>query len=154
VPARLSSSDTAPVELGLKFRSEVSGYIRGIRFYKGPGNTGTHVASLWTTAGTLLGRVTFAGETASGWQEADFATPVAIAADTTYVASYFAPNGGWSVDIDYFTAGAIVAPPLTAVASAPGDGNGVYHYTATPGFPTETYGGSNYSVDVVFTLVP
>ena len=37
------------VELGVKFRSDVAGYITGIRFYKGAGNTGTHVGHLWTT---------------------------------------------------------------------------------------------------------
>ena len=42
--------------------------------------------------------MTFANETASGWQEAKFAKPIAIAANTTYVASYFAPNGHYSSD--------------------------------------------------------
>ena len=30
-------------ELGVRFQSDVAGYITGIRFYKGSGNTGTHV---------------------------------------------------------------------------------------------------------------
>jgi hypothetical protein len=63
-----------------------------IRFYKGPGNTGTHIGYLWTASGTLLGQVACAGESASGWQEADFSSPIAVTADTTYVASYFAPK--------------------------------------------------------------
>jgi hypothetical protein len=154
VPARLSSSDDRPIELGVKFRSTVAGYIRGIRFYKGPSNIGTHVGSLWTASGTLLARVTFTNETASGWQQANFATPVAISANTTYIASYFAPNGGWSVDVDYFTPGPAVSPPLTALASSPGDANGLYLYTGAPSFPTNSYSGSNYSVDVVFAFTP
>ena len=42
------TTDTAAVELGVKFRADVNGYITGIRFYKGSTNTGTHVGSLWT----------------------------------------------------------------------------------------------------------
>ena len=50
-------------------------------------NTGTHVGNLWTTSGTLLATGTFSGETASGWQQLNFTTPVDITAGTTYVAS-------------------------------------------------------------------
>ena len=41
----------------MKFRATQAGYITGIRFYKGSGNTGTHVGSLWSKTGTLLGRL-------------------------------------------------------------------------------------------------
>ncbi len=34
-PANPSANDTGAVELGVKFRSDVAGYITGIRFYKG-----------------------------------------------------------------------------------------------------------------------
>jgi len=37
--------------------------------------------------GTLLGSVTFSGETGSGWQQANFGTGVSIAANTTYEVS-------------------------------------------------------------------
>ena len=46
-------------------------------------------ASLWSSTGTLLATGTFSNETASGWQELDFSSPVAVTAGTTYVASYF-----------------------------------------------------------------
>ena len=93
VPAVLADSDTSAVELGVKFRADASGVINGVRFYKSSTNTGTHVGHLWTVAGQLLASVTFTGETASGWQQATFATPVAITANTIYVVSYSAPNG-------------------------------------------------------------
>src|SRR5262249_38893843 len=99
-PAIVDGGDTASVELGVKFRSDVAGRITGIRFYKSPGNTGTHIGSLWSASGARLGTVTFTGESASGWQQMNFATPVAIAANTTYVASYFAPNGHYSGNLD------------------------------------------------------
>ena len=43
--------------------------------------------------GHQLATVTFTGETATGWQQATFPGPVAVTANTTYVASYFAPLG-------------------------------------------------------------
>jgi hypothetical protein len=44
----------ASVEVGMKFSSSTNGEITGIRFYKGPTNTGTHVGDLWSSTGTLL----------------------------------------------------------------------------------------------------
>ena len=111
---------TQSVELGTKFRADVSGYVTGIRFYKGATNTGTHIGSLWTSTGTRLAQVTFSNETASGWQQANFATPVAITAGTTYVVSYFAPNGAYSVDLNYFASTAQVNAPLRALAERRG----------------------------------
>ena len=70
---------------------------------QGIGNTGTHVGSLWSIGGTKLGSATFTGESASGWQQVNFATPVAVSANTTYVASYYAPNGRYSTTEGYFT---------------------------------------------------
>ena len=89
-------ADAQAVELGAKFRSDVAGFITGIRFYKTSGNTGTHIGRLWTAGGTQLAQATFTGETASGWQQVNFGAPVAIDANTTYVASYHAPNGHYS----------------------------------------------------------
>src|SRR5262249_16198017 len=57
-PATASVNDPAAVELGVKFRADLSGYVNGVRFYKGSGNTGTHVGNLWTSGGTLHVRAT------------------------------------------------------------------------------------------------
>ena len=89
-------NDSSSVELGVKFNSEEAGTITGIRFYKAATNTGTHIGSLWTASGTLLASATFTGESASGWQQVNFAKPVAISANTTYVAGYLAPKGHYS----------------------------------------------------------
>src|SRR5262249_30596740 len=70
-PGNPSTADSSRVEVGVQFRADLDGTITGIRFYKGSTNTGTHVGSLWSTSGTLLGRVTFSSETASGWQQAN-----------------------------------------------------------------------------------
>src|SRR5207249_6642812 len=95
-----------------------------------------------------LASLTFAGETASGWQQATLSTPVAIAANTTYVVSYYAPAGGYAVNLPYF-ASSFNTPPLHALADGLDGPNGVYRYGAS-GFPTNTYQSSNYWVDVVF----
>jgi hypothetical protein len=141
--------DNGGVEVGVKFRTTQAGTITKIRFYKGAGNSGTHVGSLWTRTGTKLASVTFTGESSSGWQEATFANPVAVAANTTYVASYYAPSGHYSVSESYFSS-ATARGPLTALANGTDGVNGVYKYGAT-GFPTSGYQSSNYWVDVVLT---
>ncbi len=148
VPPVESSPDGA-VEVGVKFQASQDGTIDGIRFYKGAGNTGTHVGNLWTSTGTLLGSVTFTGETATGWQEATFATPIPVTASTTYVASYHAPNGGYALGVGGLT-NAVTNGPLTALASAPSGGNGLYLY-GSGGFPTNSFDAANYYVDVTFT---
>jgi hypothetical protein len=139
------------VNLGLRFSSDVAGTITAIRFYKGPQNTGTHTAYLWTTGGQLLASATFTGETASGWQEVSLDQPVAITPGTTYVASYHAPNGGYAVTRPYFTT-TIERGPLNAPASDPGsgNGNGVFAYGPAGVFPTGSFEATNYWIDVVF----
>src|SRR5262245_9427143 len=89
------------LELGVKFRSDVSGSITAVRFYKGAGDTAAHTGSLWSGAGQLLATGTFTNETASGWQQLTLATPVPITANATYVASYHT-TGGYFADYNYF----------------------------------------------------
>ncbi|MGV9627049.1 DUF4082 domain-containing protein [Streptomyces sp. NPDC003487] len=149
VPGTVNAGDGSSVELGVKFRTTVAGSITGVRFYKSPANTGTHTGSLWTASGTRLATGTFSGESASGWQQLNFSTPVAVKANTTYVASYFAPNGGYSYDGGYFTNNDAGLAPLTALKSGTDGGNGVYHYGSTSAFPSSPSSGSNYWVDVV-----
>jgi hypothetical protein len=146
-----SQGDPNAVELGVKFRADVNGYISGIRFYKGPSNTGTHVGNLWTSTGTLLATATFTGESASGWQQVSFPAAVPITANTTYVASYFAPAGGYAVNQGAFTSSGVDTPPLHALVSGVDGANGVYTYSAGSAFPTQSFNASNYWVDVVFT---
>ncbi|CAN5612162.1 hypothetical protein BH09PLA1_BH09PLA1_12500 [soil metagenome] len=149
VPAIQSANDFSPVELGMKFRSDVAGFIAGLWFYKGAQNTGTHVGSLWSSTGALLGRMTFVNETASGWQYSSFASPVAIAPNTTYVASYFT-NGGYSANLSYFAAAGADNGNLHGLRDGVDGGNGVYTYASASAFPNESYQSTNYWVDVDF----
>ncbi len=143
-------SEAAALELGVKFRADIAGSITGLRFYKYAQNTGTHVGNLWTTSGTRLGTVTFTNETASGWQQATFATPIAITANTTYVASYHTNTGFYAATSPGFTT-AVDNGPLHALASGSSGGNGVYRAGTTSALPNLTWNASNYWVDVVFT---
>jgi hypothetical protein len=140
-------NDPNAVELGVKFRASQDGSATGLRFYKGAQNTGTHTGSLWTATGTRLANATFTNETATGWQQVSFASPVAITAGQTYVASYLAPNGNYAANGNYFatdrTSGALTAP-----SSGSSGGNGVFRYGG--GFPGNTYNATNYWVDVAF----
>lgn len=144
-PAVSSVNDPDAVELGTAFTPGVAGEVTAIRFHKGAGNTGTHTGSLWSSSGQRLASVTFTGESASGWQSATLAQPVALAAGETYVVSYLAPNGHYSATSGFFS-----APFASGPLSAPAGSNGRYLYGAGGGFPTGSYGSTNYFVDVVF----
>jgi len=139
------TDDQNAVTLGLKFYSDVPGTVTAVRFYKGPQNTGSHVGALWLATGTKLAQVTFSGETASGWQQANLSSPVSIAAKTVYVVSYLAPRGNYPDD-QYYSWSTLNAKPLHVSGSAPG----VYAYGSSIGLPTQTWNDSNYWVDVVF----
>ncbi len=148
-PAVLSDPDTDGIELGVKFTPSVNGTVVGVRYYAGPGNIGTHTGALWSSSGSELARVTFPTSSGVGWQVASFTTPVAVTAGTTYVASYFAPNGHYSSTSNFF-ASTYTNGPL----SAPGGSNGVYRYGATSTFPNNTFGSTNYWVDPLFVADP
>ena len=84
-------------------------------------------------------------------------SPVQVMPDTTYVASYFAPNGHYSATQEYFYPGPAPgpngggtqdSPPLHAIRNQGTTGNGVYAYASNSTFPNNSYGAANYWVDV------
>ncbi|WP_322754733.1 DUF4082 domain-containing protein [Frankia sp. Cas3] len=151
-PKTPAVTDTSALELGVRFTADVDGWVTGVRFYKGSGNTGTHTGTLWSAAGTQLATATFTGESASGWQQVSFAQPVQVTKNTAYVASYWAPAGHYAADAGFFEVNAADAVPLHATKDSATAPNGVYRAGGT-GFPTSTYGSTNYWVDPVFTDV-
>ena len=126
VPRTPAASDAGAVELGLRFTPSVDGYVSGIRFYKGAGNDGTHVGSLWSASGQRLARVTFSGESATGWQTAGFTTPVQVSAGSRYVVSYTAPDGHYALETDAFSARGVEADPLSVAGGFGADPAGLY----------------------------
>jgi hypothetical protein len=141
----VDASDTSAVNLGLQFQANGSGRVIGVRFYKEIDNTGTHTGSLWTAGGSLLATGTFSGESASGWQELDFTSPVTISAGTTYVVSYHTDVGHYAITSSGLSS-AVTNGPLTALASG-----GVYAYGSGNVFPSNSFNASNYWVDVVYS---
>ena len=87
---------------------------------------------------------TATSESNSGWQEVDFDQPVLIQANQVYVAAYLASAGHYSDNIGFFAGGSHASGPLTALG-------GVYQYTGSTSFPSNSYQNSNYWVDVVLT---
>ena len=144
---------------GHQFSSEVDGYITGVRFYKGPATPAPTSAPLdrgrpAPGLGHLHQRVL------TGWQEADFAMPVAVTAGTTYVASYFAPTATTPG-----TASATTTPapdegldkgprrPIQALSDGADGPNGIYSYGGDA-FPTCKFEATNYWVDAVLSTTP
>ena len=129
-------------ELGVRVIADVAGQVTALRFWKGNGDTGTHIGRLWTASGTLLASVTFVNETSSGWQQQSLATPLSIAANTEYVVSV--TNGGtYPATVGFFA-----TPLVNGHLRAPAGGNGLY---GAPGaFPMTPYQDANYFRDLVF----
>ena len=129
----------------MKFDSSQSGLVTGLKYYKGIGDTGTHVGSLWKSDGTLLANATFTNETASGWQYMTFANPVTITAGTTYVASY-SSNGHYASTGNFFT-----TEYTNGILSTSGADASVYTFGAGNLFPTNV-STANYWVDILVDL--
>jgi hypothetical protein len=149
VPGIVDSGPDSAVELGVKFRSDTTGSITGIRFYKASTNSGTHIANLWDSTGKLLATATFTNESSSGWQQVNFTTPVAISANAVYVASYHTNVGHYSDDLSYFAGKGVDNGSLHLLADGVSGPSGVYAYGSTSKFPNLGWNSSNYWVDVV-----
>jgi len=127
-----------PWELGLKFYSDVDGYVTAIRFYKGSRNTGVHQGSLWSSDGRQRWTVTFTSESPSGWQQATFSSPVRITAKQTYVVSF-------NTSGDFF-----YSDNFQGVNNSPLHGTAAVSASVPDTFPTSTI-SRNYWVDIVFS---
>jgi hypothetical protein len=136
-------ADTNAVELGVRFQAAVAGRIQGIRFYRAAPNPAGYSVHLYDGSGNLLASASGADAMLPGWQEIKLSSPIAISANTQYVAAYFTSNGGYAGTNQGFA-----APLASGDLSAPANA-GVYHYGASA-FPASTYQASNYWVDVSF----
>jgi len=155
-----ASSVTESREIGLRFRSNTTGYVNAIRFFKSAeSGTGTFSVRLYDmeNPGSPIGfgSVTFNGPDQSGWQVATLNMPVLITANKTYLASYVAPNGRYTESPGALSV-AYTNGPLTAIANTSLEPNGLYKTGSGTEAPSmEDYPGAaiNYWVDVVFTAV-
>lgn len=150
VPKTPVDPDINAVTLGVKFWSTQAGTISGIRFYRGAPNINGYTVKLFAADGALLASAKASNDTCTVpcWEQVNFASPVSLAANTTYVAAYYTSNGAYADDTNGLTNGGTNGP-LTAPTSSAVGGNGVYTYST--GFPNQTWNASNYYVDVSFT---
>jgi hypothetical protein len=101
-----------------------------------------------------MASATFSGVGVNGWQEILFATPVYVAANTTYIATMYSSAGNYVSSDNYF-ASAVTNGPLTALASSTSS-NGIFFLGSEQSGPTTNFGNwqtfqsSNYWVDVIF----
>ena len=112
-PAGINNNDGTPLEVGMKFQSSVAGQITALKFYRSPSDTGSDLLDLWAATGTKLASATFTNTAASGWQTVALSTPVAIAANTTYLVSYHTTGAYVATDNFFttdFTSGMLTAP--------------------------------------------
>ncbi|MFS0866252.1 DUF4082 domain-containing protein [Microbacterium sp. 179-B 1A2 NHS] len=140
-----AASDGASVEVGMRFSSSAAGRISGIRFFKAAGDTAAHTGTLWGPQGDPLGTVVFRNESAAGWQRARFPVPIDIAAGETYTVSYLSPAGRY-----VYQQGAFETVRTSGPLTAPAQSNGVFRYGPGGARPTDSWGASNYFVDVDF----
>ena len=156
LPTGAPKNDNQPtagtgIEFGTKFKSSLSGFIHGIRFYKLHGTTGTHTAELYQINGNKLYSVPFTSETDSGWQTVSFLTPIPVTHDSIYVASVFSSSGQYSSNISYLTNG-VSNQNLSFIANLYNNQyNGVWGYGNSPLFPTNHNSATYFWTDIIFS---
>jgi subtilase family serine protease len=137
-------------ELGVKFTASVAGEVTGVRFYKQTWMGGyVHVGHLWSSTGTVLATATFTNESAYGWQQVNFSSPVAIQANTVYIASFSTGGGYFGITSPFFTSSGVISGPLQALSNSVAGGDGVYNRAGY--FPDVDGNGMNFWADVAFT---
>jgi hypothetical protein len=154
--AERNYNNNGSLELGVRFHVTQAGLIKAIRFYKGTSNTGLHVGHLFNAeTQALLGTTTFAGESASGWQQQNFSSPIAVSPGVIYVASVFMQSGMYSASPQGFGAGLDRTPIIGEPDDWQNGGihNGVYDDTPTPLTvpPASGNNANNYWIDLVYS---
>jgi hypothetical protein len=141
-PSTLDANDGVAYELGMKFSAKANGKITAIRFYKSPSESGSHTGKIYSSSGALLASVSFSSESSSGWQIAYLATPLVIAANTTYTVSVNTGAGFYVASENDFATQKqstyLIAPAAAGV------------YGAMGAMPTTSWNNSSYFRDVVF----
>jgi hypothetical protein len=127
-------------EQATMFTSAINGKITHLRYYRVPGESGTHVGRLWSDTGTLLRQQTFTNETASGWQEVALTTPYTITAGVTYRVSY---------NVNFYGA-KVLSGMASPIMNWPLTATGARYATPSGTFPN-TGSVSNFLADVKFS---
>jgi hypothetical protein len=138
-PLPHDDSDAQPVELGVRFAVDRPERLTRVSFKRGT-YVGPLTIRVWGPDGTLL-REQVEPYSAPGTDLFPAINPpVLLQPNVDYVVSYYTPEGGYQVNEDYYI-GTLLHAPFIARADA-----GVYHYGQGGGFPTDTWGHSNYTI--------
>lgn len=143
-PEVRNGSDGQPYELGLRFKSNINGFITGIRFWKAANETGIHKGRIWFN-NTALNLIEFTNETPEGWQQQNLSTNLLIEAEIIYTVS---------VNINTHYVGSFGEALTSSISngnlSTIADGNnGVLAFNLNEK-PTQTFRNANYFRDIVF----
>lgn len=149
-PASVPHQEDNPLELGIRFQSNVAGFVKGVRFFS---DDDVDPAAVYTGAlrmadGTLMASAVFSGPiTSDTWTQVLFSVPVEIAANTEYIVTYHSTRFNHSEQ-----AGGAAAPITNGPLSTPASG-AVFRYENTfdptgAGFAASN---NNYWADVLFT---
>ena len=91
------TNDNQAIEVGVRFRADVDGFITGLRYY-GAASSAPRVGHLWTDGGTQLASATFVGDSLVGWHTVSLSPAVRVTKDTNYVASFLSSDGTYYAD--------------------------------------------------------
>lgn len=143
-------TSTSSLVLGTKVRIASDGHVTALRFYRPNTTQNVPTLRLWNSNGTQLVSVNTATATGSaGWVEVALGSPYAVSAGL-YIVSYYASNGNFATTSGHFNT-ARTSGPLTAVQSGGADGgNGVFNYTSSHAFPSDTVSATCYWADLKF----
>lgn len=145
--------DAGDYELGSRIRANVDITISAIRVHTGPGelNFPNRKGRFWTTGGGSLAVVDMPDDPATGWTTHVLGTPLEVAANTTFIASY-STAGNYSALTEAFANAVTSNDGAVTFLSGPATGNGIFN--TDPGvFPSNASGNQSfYGVDIVYTL--
>ena len=138
------------LEVGMKFQSSAAGQITALKFYRSASDTGPDILDLWSATGTKLAqRDLHATRRRAAGRPSSSPTPVPIAANTTYVASL--PHDRRLCGDRQLLHRCRDQRAADGARRSGSGGNGVYGYGGQRAcFPTNSFGGGNYWVDVVY----
>jgi hypothetical protein len=142
-----STAESTSIELGTKFRVDMSGSITGVRVYAAPGEQGLHSVRIWKSSDGSLVAGPYDWDVPSGsvgWTTFTLPAPVPIAAGPEYILSVSTgPDLNYSAEISGFVRG-IVNGHVHTYPSA-----GVYTYSLGT-MPNQSWNDTSYFRDVVF----
>ena len=140
-------------ELGMRFRTSASGRLLTLRVWHPAGGPSTYALRLWRVTGSQSGEVlanlTVPATTANAWIEGALSAPISLDPNETYVVSYAVAAGQNYLSQPGGLSSSRMSGPLMAPAAG---GNGVFAVGAQRSFPSQSYNGSNYWLDVGFQM--